>query len=217
MTCSRAAGVGYRAWSNWLMSSVSTFAGSNPRSSAARCMKLSAASALATSKISVIATSTTTRTPRVSERIPRPGSRMESAFIELIATDRFDCIAGISATPSVTAAVISTQAASTTASTRVSDNRTTVAGLSAISARRAAAAVAMPIRPPAPASTPASTRLCLTRCHGLAPKARRTASSRERSALRATRSPATFAHAMTSTRPTAPMSSHSARRAVPKT
>ena len=72
----------------------------------------------------------------MSERIPRPGSRIDSAFIELITADRFDCIAGTKATPSVTAAVISRQAASTTASTRVSDKRTTVAGLSAISAAK---------------------------------------------------------------------------------
>ena len=201
----RAARVEYRAWSSRLMSSVSTFSGSNPRSSAANFMKLCAASALATSRVSVIATCTTTRTRRVSERIPRPASRIESAFIELITADRFDCIAGTRATPRVTAAVISRHATRTTASTRVSDKRATVAGLTAISVRRAAAANAMPTIPPAAARTPASTRLCLTSCHGVAPSARRTASSRERSALRAARRPATFAHAMTSTRPTAPM------------
>ncbi len=169
------------------------------------------------SNVTVIATCATISTRRVSARTTRPGSRVDSAFIEERPRDPFDASAGTNPTPRVTAAVISRQTANTSKSIRVSDRRTTVAGLSAINARTPDALAAIPSKPPAPASTPASTRHCRIRSHGRAPSARLTASSRERSALRATSSPVTFAQAMTSTRQTAPMSSHRARRAVPNT
>jgi len=152
----------------------------------------------------------------VSDRMPRPGSRIARALIEAAAIAFLDRIAGTAATPTVTAPVRNRQAASTVVSTRASDKRTTVAGLAAINQRSAADAIATPMTPPATANRPASARLYFSNCHVVAPSARRTASSRERRAFNASRSPATFAHAMTRTKPTAPRSSHNACRAVPK-
>ena len=64
----------------------------------------------------MIATWMTTSVRRVSERMPRPASRIDSGFIEPNTADRVDCRAGTNATPIVTAAVVNRHTPSAIAS-----------------------------------------------------------------------------------------------------
>ena len=78
-------------------------------------------------------------------------------------------------------------------------------------------AASTPIVPPAIAMTPLSTICCLKMCARVAPRAARTANSRRRRFPRASRRLATFAHAISSTQPTAPNATSSGRLMSPTT
>ncbi len=97
----------------------------------------------------------------------------------------------------------------------IAGNRSSTSGFHSFNPVTASQASAMPASPPGIASTRLSTRACPTTCPRVAPSARRTASSRRRIAARANRRLARFAHAISSTSPTAPLRTRSAGRRSP--
>jgi hypothetical protein len=98
-------------------------------------------------------------------------------------------------------------------STRTASRRGRLAGFNHVNARMPVPAIRSPTMPPPAASTRLSVDSWRSSRPRLAPSAPRTAISRSRTVARARSRCATFAHAMTSTNPTAANSARSAGRA----
>ena len=108
-------------------------------------------------------------------------------------------------------------AASTRPLTWTSSSRGRLAGSTTPATLTIQLAASTPIVPPASAMTPLSTICCLKMCARVAPRAARTANSRRRRCPRESRRLATFAHAISSTQPTAPNATSNGRLMSPTT
>ena len=129
---------------------------------------------------------------------------------------RVDFSAGIRPATMAVRMDATTVNASTRASSRRSSDTAIGSGSSmVVSARISHHARPMPTAAPAAASNRLSISNCCTRRPRPAPSARRTLISRARAAPRASSMPATFAHAISRTRPTATMQPVTITESIP--
>ena len=159
-----------------------------------------------TSSNAVTATCAITSRSRIATRRPPTRPATTSAFRSGTRSCRDARRAGTSpAMIPVSAAAVAVNASTRQSSDTSSASGTGIGRLTLLMARVSHHANATPAAAPRPASTTASVSNCCTSRARLAPTAMRTAISFCRADARASSMPATFAHAMRSTRPTAPI------------
>jgi len=141
---------------------------------------------------------TSARPIRMLRRVPVP---LRVPTIDATLRNRIRSTSGSAANSSIVRSTSPNMNAATAPSTRASSSRGSALSFIARSSRGAAAATARPPALPAVASTNASASNSPARRAGPAPSAVRIASSARRASPRASSRFATFAHAITSTRP----------------
>src|SRR5438552_2760428 len=161
---------------------------------------------------SAITSKPRSRAPLLPSAAPRPPSFSVSLRLKFDACTT-DARAKIRPVVSATAAV----KMSTFASIPIESACEIVSGINVFRIRRPAIAKIKPTAAPKVARSTLSVRNCLVRRERLAPSASRSAISFCRTAARARRRFATFAHAIRSTNPTAPSSTSNAGRMSPTT